>query len=79
MLQDEELLKIVQETSQSIPLLKSNFNGYIEALFNIKWISRSESLIEEFHNFIVDLLAAKNEFLVFVLSNLIGLLVPAGE
>lgn len=78
-IKDDELLNIIQETSQSIPLIKSSYNSFIEALFSINWLKKSPVLITEFHNLIVDILAARSEFLVYIVTKIVGWLVPEGE
>ena len=76
-LEDLELIRLIQEAKQSIPIIKIDYNTLIEAFFSIRWLKRSEEVVLEFHKFVIDLLAAKPEFLGFVLNQLVSCFLPS--
>ena len=75
-LDDDELLRLIKEVKQCIPLIRITYNTLIEAMLNIKWLKRNDEIILEFHSFVIDLLAARQEFLGFVLNKLISCFIP---
>lgn len=77
-LEDCDLIRFIQEAKQSIPLFKIDYNTLIEAFFSIRWLKRSQEIVIEFHKFVIDLLAAKPEFVGFVSNKLVSCFLPQG-
>lgn len=48
----------------------------VETILGIRWINRSKKIIQLYHQFIINLLTAKSEFLTVCLSKIISCFIP---
>lgn len=71
--------KIVTEAIESVPLITKDHILLVQTLLSVRWISRSEDIIELYHKFILSLLTSKNDFLMLCLSKIIECFIPEGE
>lgn len=71
--------KIVSEAIESVPLITKDHILLVQTLLGVRWIRRSEDIIELYHKFILSLLTSKNDFLLLCLSKIIECFIPDGE
>lgn len=70
-LSDPDFGVLIRESRQCIELLKPKFTVFVETLINLNWVNRSEALIIEYQNFLIDLLSEHNKYTTFALTKLI--------
>lgn len=67
------------DSIESISLIDKNHVLLLEALLNIRWISKQQETVESYHKFLFNLLTTKSEFLVLCLSRIFRTFVPSGK
>lgn len=75
-LSDPDFGILLKESRQCIELLKPKFSVFVETLINLNWMNRSEALVIEYQQFLIDLLSAHNKYTSFALMKLIKFWIP---
>lgn len=75
-LSDADFGILITESRQCIELLKPKFTVFVETIIGLNWIKRSEKLIIEYQNFLIDLLSEHNKYTDFALRTLISFWIP---
>lgn len=75
-LDDDDLLRILQESTQLISILTQDVRLFVEALLSIKWTNRSESIITEYRSFVLNLLSAHNYYAKYAIDVLVSNFLP---
>lgn len=75
-LSDADFGILIKESRQCIELLKPKFVVFVETIIGLNWIKRSEKLIIEYQNFLIDLLSEHNKYTGFALRTLISFWIP---
>lgn len=57
-LSDKEVSSLLKEASDCVSLLGQDLKLFVEVILNIKWTSRSESVVKQYQAFLVNLLSA---------------------
>lgn len=73
---DADFGVLFRESRQCIELLKPKFSIFVETLIGLNWIDRSEPLIVEYQDFLIDLLSEHNKYTSFALKTLIQFWIP---
>jgi RNA polymerase I-specific transcription initiation factor RRN3 len=73
------LKNILMESIESVPLIKKEYVLYVETLLNIRWLQKDEKIIQLYHEFILNLLASKSDFVGLCLSKVISCFVPTDD
>lgn len=76
-LSDADFALLIRESRQNIELLQPIFSAFVETLISLNWIRRTETLIIEYQNFLLDLLSEHNKYTSFALKNLIQFWLPS--
>lgn len=53
-----------------------DYKVYVETLLNIRWLQKSDEIIELFHNFILNLLTSQSEFARICLTKILSQFIP---
>lgn len=75
-LSDDDVLSLMKEVIDCIPVLNEEFCIFIEALCAIKWNNRNETVVREYQTFLVNLVCAHNYHARFVINKMVALLLP---
>lgn len=75
-LSDADFGILIRESRQCIELLKPKLTMFVETIIGLNWIKRSEKLIIEYQNFLIDLLSEHNKYTTFALRTLIAFWIP---
>lgn len=73
---DEDVLRIIKDARKTIHLLNPIFATLIESLLSIDWIKRNDQIVNEYSEFVVDLLVAHNKYSNLVVRKLISVWIP---
>ncbi|XP_070495469.1 RNA polymerase I-specific transcription initiation factor RRN3 [Chironomus tepperi] len=73
---DETLTKTLKESIGCVQVFKIDFVLLIDTILNIRWINKSDEIIELYHRFIIDILTAKPEFLTKCCSKILTIFIP---
>lgn len=70
---------MVTESIECVQLIKKEYILFVETLLSIRWIQRDKNIIQLFHQFLLNLLTAKSEFLTLCLSKILLCFIPTEE
>lgn len=73
------MIQLINESIECVQLFKKEYILFLETLLNIRWIERGTKIIQLFHEFLLNLLTAKSEFLMLCLSKILLCFVPASN
>lgn len=73
------MIQLINESIECVQLFKKEYILFLETLLNIRWIERGTKIIQLFHEFLLNLLTAKSEFLMLCLSKILSCFVPASN
>lgn len=73
------MLDLLRQLRENLYLLKSHHHNLILKIVNLKCFEKSESVIEEFQLFLIDLLTIENRFSGKVISTLVEYWIPNSE
>jgi hypothetical protein len=66
----------LKESIGCVQVFKIDFVLLIDTILNIRWINKSDEIIELYHRFIIDILTAKPEFLTKCCSKILTIFIP---
>ncbi|CAO1389656.1 unnamed protein product [Diamesa serratosioi] len=78
-LKDDELERILLESIECVPLINKDFILFVDTILSINWMKRNNVIIKAYHCFIINLLTARSDFLVLVLSKIVNLFTPEDD
>ena len=64
------------ESIGCVQVFKIDFVLLLDTILNIRWINKSDEIIELYHRFIIDILTAKPEFLTKCCSKILTIFIP---
>lgn len=75
-LSDPDFSVLIKESRQCIGLLKPQLDVFVKTIIGLNWVTRTEALIVEYQEFLIDLLSEHNEYTSFALHRLIQFWIP---
>lgn len=66
----------MEESIGCVQVFKIDFVLLLDTILNIRWINKSDEIIELYHRFIIDILTAKPEFLTKCCSKILTIFIP---
>lgn len=78
-LSDDTFRTLIVECMECIPLLQPKYVRLVETLLGLSWMGRPQHVIEEYKQFIVELLVTHNKYTRFAVSKLIQCWLPEGN
>ncbi|KAG8225511.1 hypothetical protein J437_LFUL005937 [Ladona fulva] len=68
---DEDLLTLLKEVRSLVPILDKKVKLFVQVFLHIPWAHRYGPVVEEYQNFLLDLLAAHNYYVEFAFDVLV--------
>lgn len=78
-LTDDTFRTLIIECKECIPLLQPKYVRLVETLLGLSWLTRPQNVIEEYKQFIVELLVTHNKYTRFAVSKLVQCWLPDGK
>lgn len=75
-LSDPDFGVLIKESRQCIDLLKPELEVFVKTIIGLNWVTRTESLIIDYQEFLIDLLSEHNEYTSYALHKLIQFWIP---
>lgn len=74
---DDDLQRILQESTQLVLILNQDLRLFVEALLSIKWLNRDKIICDEYQSFLLNLLSAHNYYTRYAINVLVSNFKPS--
>ncbi|GLV34158.1 Tif-IA [Carabus blaptoides fortunei] len=74
--EDDEIHSLLAEATQCISILNQDLRLFVEAILVLKWAHKSDSIVQEYRSFLVNLLCAHNYHMKHAIDQLIAYFNP---
>lgn len=74
--EDDEIHSLLEEATQCISILNQDLRLFVEAILVLKWAHKSDSIVQEYRSFLVNLLCAHNYHTKHAIDQLLAYFIP---